>query len=103
MRHWLVVAAAGAGAIVVAEGRQQWALVVATAAVGVTTILPVELATAADAAPSLEEDLAAVAVVVDIGQLMLIAMGEAAQPDGVVAQSLLLLLLRSGYLLLLLL
>ena len=65
---------------------QQGALVVATAAVAVTPILPVGLAAAATASPSPEEDLTAMAVVVDIWQLMSIPMGEAAQPPGVVAQ-----------------
>ena len=44
------VAAGGAAAAMVAEGRQQGALVEATAAVGVTPILPVRLAAAATAA-----------------------------------------------------
>ena len=80
------VAAAAAAAAMVTEERQQGALVVATAAVGVTPILPVGLAAAAAAAPSLDKDLVAVTVVVDGWQLMLIPMGEAAQPSGVVAQ-----------------
>ena len=57
----------------------------ATAVVGVTRILPVGLAAAA-AAPSLEKDLATVAVVVDGWQLMLMPLGSVAQPPGVVAQ-----------------
>ena len=80
-----VAAVASAAAGIVPEGRQQEALDMAAAAVGVTLIPPVGLAADAAAALSLEEGLAAVAVVVDGGQLVSILMGEAAQPPGVVA------------------